>query len=108
MRTRREMFISTITGLGIAALGIPWVRANEWRSQLSTLNFGVVSIENEADHIARYKAFVAYLERRLQVHIKMHQATDYAGTIEALKARKLEMARKCSMDSRLTLACLPL
>jgi len=93
MQTRREMLISTITGLGVAALGIPWVRANEWRSQFSTLNFGVVSSENEADRIARYKAFVAYLERRLQVPIKMHQATDYAGTIEALKARKLELAR---------------
>jgi phosphonate transport system substrate-binding protein len=57
------------------------------------LNFGVVSSENEADRIARYKAFVAYSERRLQVPIKMHQATDYAGTIEALKARKLEFAR---------------
>ena len=73
MRTRREMLISTITGLGVAALGIPWLRANEWRSQFSTLNFGVVSSENEADRIARYKAFVAYLERRLQVPIKMHQ-----------------------------------
>jgi ABC-type phosphate/phosphonate transport system substrate-binding protein len=33
------------------------------------------------------------MQRRLQVPIKMHQATDYAGTIEALKARKLEFAR---------------
>jgi phosphonate transport system substrate-binding protein len=57
------------------------------------LNFGVVSSENEADRIARYKGFVAYVERRLQMPIKMHQATDYAGTIEALKARKLEFAR---------------
>lgn len=81
------MLISTITGLGVAALGIPWVRANEWRSQFSILNFGVVSSENEADRIARYKLLVAYLEHRLQVPIKMHQATDYAGTIEALKAR---------------------
>ena len=93
MQTRREMLISTITGLGVAALGIPWVRANEWRSQFSILNFGVVSSENEADRIARYKAFVAYLEHCLQLPIKMHQATDYAGTIEALKARKLELAR---------------
>jgi phosphonate transport system substrate-binding protein len=93
MQTRRELLISTIAGLDVAALGIPRVRANEWRSQFSTLNFGVVSSENEADRIARYKAFVAYLEHRLKVPIKMHQATDYAGTIEALKARKLELAR---------------
>jgi phosphonate transport system substrate-binding protein len=93
MQTRREMLIRTITGLGVAALPLPRVSANEWRRQVSALNFGVVSSENEADRIARYKAFVAYLEHRLQVPVKMHQATDYAGTIEALKARKLEFAR---------------
>ena len=93
MRTRREMLISTMTGLGVAALGIPFVRANDWRSKLSTLNFGVVSSENEADRIVRYKTFASYMERSLQVSVKMHQATDYAGTIEALKARKLEFAR---------------
>jgi phosphonate transport system substrate-binding protein len=93
MLTRREMLISTVTGLGVTALGIPFAQANDWRSQFSTLNFGVVSSENEADRIARYKSLVAYMERRLQVPVKMHQATDYAGTIEALKARKLEFAR---------------
>ena len=93
MHTRREMLINTITGLGVATLGIPRVHAQEWRSQFSTLNFGVVSSENEADRFTRYKAFVAYMEQRLQVPIRMHQATDYAGTIEALKARKLELAR---------------
>ena len=50
-------------------------------------------IENEADRIARYKSFVAYMENALRVPLKMHQASDYAGTIEALKARKLEFAR---------------
>jgi phosphonate transport system substrate-binding protein len=87
------MLISTITGLGVAALGMRWVSANEWRRQVSTLNFGVVSSENEADRIVRYKAFGAYVGQRLQVPVRMHQATDYAGTIEALKARKLEFAR---------------
>jgi phosphonate transport system substrate-binding protein len=93
MQTRREMLIRTITGLGVAALPLTRVSANEWRRQVSALNFGVVSSENEADRITRYKAFVAYLEARLQVPIRMHQASDYAGTIEALKARKLEFAR---------------
>jgi phosphonate transport system substrate-binding protein len=87
------MLISTMAGLSMAALGIPCVRANDWRSKLSTLNFGVVSSENEADRIVRYKTFTSYMERILRVSVKMHQATDYAGTIEALKARKLEFAR---------------
>jgi ABC transporter, phosphonate, periplasmic substrate-binding protein len=90
--TRRDVLISTIPGSSVAALGIPWVSAAEWHKQLATPNFGVLSSENDTDRIARYKAFVAYLGRRLQLPIKMHQATDYAGTIEAFKARKLAFA----------------
>ena len=93
MLTRRNMLISTMTGLGVAVLRLPFVRASGWRGKFLRLNFGVVSSENEADRIARYQTFVAYMEGRLGVPLKMHQATDYAGTIEALKARKLEFAR---------------
>jgi ABC-type phosphate/phosphonate transport system substrate-binding protein len=78
MLTRRDILITTMPGLGVAALGIPWVSAAEWRKQLVTLNFRVLSNGNEADRIARYKAVVAYLERHMPVAIKMHQATDYA------------------------------
>jgi phosphonate transport system substrate-binding protein len=92
MPTRRELLITTGTAIGLAALAAPWAKATDWRGEFSALNFGVVSSENEADRIVRYKAFVAYLERSLGVPMKMHQATDYAGSIEALKARKLEFA----------------
>ena len=94
MLTRRKMILHLMTGMGATALGVPAiVKAENWRDKVATLNFGVVSSENEADRIARYKTFVAYLERTMHAAIKMHQATDYAGTIEALKARKLEFAR---------------
>jgi hypothetical protein len=58
MLTRRDMLISTMPGLGVAALGIPWVSGNEWRNEFATLHFAVVSSKNEADRIARYRAFV--------------------------------------------------
>jgi phosphonate transport system substrate-binding protein len=93
MLTRRTLLRSMMTGLGTILVGVPLARANDWRITFPTLNFGVVSSENEADRITRYKSFVAYMENTLRVSIKMHQATDYAGTIEALKARKLEFAR---------------
>jgi phosphonate transport system substrate-binding protein len=67
--------------------------ADDWRSRIATLNFGVISSENESDRVARHGRLVAYLERTLRVGFRMHHATDYAGTIEALKARKLEFAR---------------
>jgi hypothetical protein len=51
MLTQRDMLISTMPGLGVATLGIPFVRASDWRSQFATPNLGVVSSENEADRI---------------------------------------------------------
>ena len=93
MLTRRTLLGSMMTGIGTILAGVPLAWANDWRATFSTLNFGVGSSENEADRIARYKSFVAYMESALRVPMKMHQASDYAGTIEALKARKLEFAR---------------
>jgi phosphonate transport system substrate-binding protein len=93
MLTRRRLLHSMMTGMGVTLVGVPVAWANDWRATFPTLNFGVGSSENEADRIARYKSFVAYMENTLRVPLKMHQASDYAGTIEALKARKLEFAR---------------
>ena len=93
MLTRRTLLHSMMTGMGVTLVGVPVAWANDWRATFPTLNFGVGSSENEADRIARYKSFVAYMENTLRVPLKMHQASDYAGTIEALKARKLEFAR---------------
>jgi phosphonate transport system substrate-binding protein len=93
MLTRRTLLHSMMTGMGVTLVGVPVAWSNDWRATVPTLNFGVGSSENEADRIARYKSFVAYMENTLRVPMKMHQASDYAGTIEALKARKLEFAR---------------
>lgn len=93
MLTRRTLLRRTMTGIGATLGSVALAWANDWRAKFSTLNFGVVSSENEADRIVRYKSFVAYMENTLRAAMKMHQATDYAGTIEALKARKLEFAR---------------
>ena len=72
MLTRRDVLIASFIGLGVAAFDARLVRANDWRSRFPTLNSGVVSSENEADRIARYKTFVAYMERRLGVPLRMH------------------------------------
>jgi phosphonate transport system substrate-binding protein len=88
----RRALLTALTATAAAGLRPPHAVA-EWRQKHPTLNFGVISSENESDRIARHVRLVAYLERALRASIKMHHATDYAGTIEALKARKLEFAR---------------
>lgn len=66
--------------------------AQEWRSRYPVLAMGVVTSENEADRVVRYRPVVAYLERTLGVKIEFRNATDYAGVVEALNAGKLQIA----------------
>mgnify|MGYP005850176809 CR=1 FL=1 len=56
------------------------------------LVFSVVSEENQSDRQARFELFREYLEERLGVPVELHLATDYAGTIEAMKASKVDLA----------------
>lgn len=66
--------------------------ADDWRTAYPKLTMGVVTSENEADRIVRYKPVVAYLENTLGVPVEFRNATDYAGVIEALNAGKLQVA----------------
>jgi len=67
--------------------------AAEWQKQYSEISLGVITSENEADRVERYKPVRGYLEKVLGVTIKWRSATDYAGVIEAMKAKKIELAR---------------
>jgi phosphonate transport system substrate-binding protein len=93
MLTRRRLLTGLLAASTVPAVRAPARAATDWRETHPILNFGVISAENEADRVQRYSKFVAYAERTLRVKLRMHNATDYAGTIEGLKARKLEFAR---------------
>lgn len=67
--------------------------AEAWQKKYPTITLGVITSENEADRVERYKPVRAYLEKALGVKIKWRSATDYAGVIEALKSGKIEIAR---------------
>jgi phosphonate transport system substrate-binding protein len=69
------------------------VQAEDWRKQYPEITLGVVTAENEADRVTRYQPVRAYLERVLGVKILWRTATDYAGIIEGVKAKKIELAR---------------
>lgn len=68
-------------------------QAEDWRKQYPEVTLGVVTSENEADRLTRYQPVRAYLERVLGVKIHWRTATDYAGIIEGVKAKKIELAR---------------
>lgn len=93
MITRRSLGLAAPAIVGAAALGIRPVRAAEdWRKQYPTIAFGVITSENAADRIKRYKLAQDYLSNALGVQIAWRQATDYAGIIQGIISHKIQLA----------------
>ncbi|MFM7346626.1 MAG: phosphonate ABC transporter substrate-binding protein [Tagaea sp.] len=63
-----------------------------WRAQFPTLNVAVIPSENQQTVMGRYAALQNYLNRTFGVEVRLFTATDYAGIIEAVRARRVEMA----------------
>ena len=55
------------------------------------VTFGLLSTENAAEITRRWGPILAQLEKDLGVKVKPVTATDYRGTIEALKFKKAEL-----------------
>ncbi len=80
----------TTTAL-VALLAAP--AAADWREDYPVIRMGVLSGENEADRIARYEPFVAYMSEKLGVEVEVFTAGSYDGVIQALAGDQIEFAR---------------
>src|SRR5215510_3245520 len=78
-----------VTGLGLLAL--TWTAHAADPSWPKEMTFGLLSTENAAEITRRWGPILAQLESDLGVKIKPVTATDYRGTIEALKFKKAEL-----------------
>src|SRR5215472_7420865 len=79
----------TFTGLGLLALaGMTRAADPTWPKEMT---FALLSTENAAEITRRWGPILAQLEADLGVKIKPVTATDYRGTIEALKFKKAEL-----------------
>ena len=63
-----------------------------WQEKYPTINFGVLTLENQVTTVDRYKVYIDYAEKKLGVKIKLFQASDYAGVGQALIGGHLQMA----------------
>src|SRR5215510_4157959 len=79
--------LSTLLALCAAAGG---ARAADpsWPTEVT---FALLSTENAADITRRWGPILAQLEKDLGIKVKSAMATDYRGTIEALKFKKAEL-----------------
>ncbi len=84
----------SVLGGMAAALAAPAVAQAQaaWRAQFPTLNVAVIPSENQQTVMQRYTALQNYLNKQFGVEVKLFTATDYAGIIEAIRARRVEMA----------------
>lgn len=84
---------SVLGGLA-AALAAPAIARAQaaWKTQFPTLNVAVIPSENQATVMQRYTALQNYLNKQFGVDVKLFTATDYAGIIEAIRSRRVEMA----------------
>jgi phosphonate transport system substrate-binding protein len=86
--TRRRLVIrvACIAGMFALACGIAPVRA------AGVLNVGLVPSEDPRLVVSDNQALLDHLHNALQLEIKPFVATDYNGVIEALRAKKLDIA----------------
>ena len=76
--------------LVVFSMSAAW--AGKWQKDYPQITLGVITGENEADRILRYKPILAYLEKELGIKVNWRTATDYAGIIEGVKAKKVQLA----------------
>jgi phosphonate transport system substrate-binding protein len=86
MRILRVLGLAALVVLSLVA-GTPAQDAS-WPKELT---FALLSTENAAEVTRRWGPIITQLEKDLRVRIKHVTATDYRGTIEALKFKKAEI-----------------
>ena len=87
---RMARLISAILSLGIVFLG-PLSAGAQDASWPKEMTFALLSTENAAEITRRWAPILSQLEKDLNVKIKSVTATDYRGTIEALKFKKADV-----------------
>jgi phosphonate transport system substrate-binding protein len=87
-------WIALVTFALVGVLGRPGdtVAADDWRKAQPKITMGIITSENEADRVKRWAPIRQYLSKGLGVPVEERLATDYAGVIEAMRAKKIELA----------------
>jgi phosphonate transport system substrate-binding protein len=86
MRTLRLLGLAMLVVFALTA--VTPAQDASWPKELT---FALLSTENAAEITRRWGPIIAQLEKDLRVRVKHVTATDYRGTIEALKFKKAEI-----------------
>jgi phosphonate transport system substrate-binding protein len=92
MKMWKNVLLVVVVVLALFLSGLSPATAADWRERYPQITMGVITEENVEDRAKRWTPVREYLSRELGVPVEWREATDYAGVIEALKARKIELA----------------
>lgn len=92
--TKAGLLVTTLFAavIGGSTFGTAAHATDDWKEQIKTVRFGVLSGENEKARKVQYSKFTDYLKRELGVEARIYTASSYAGVIQALAAGQIEFA----------------
>jgi phosphonate transport system substrate-binding protein len=70
----------------------PGAAQADWRASLREVRYGMISVENERDAIARLQGLSAYMGQALGVPFRVFRGSDYAAVVEAMRSGHAELA----------------
>jgi phosphonate transport system substrate-binding protein len=77
---------------GLALMASKAQAQGDWRQQVTEIRFGMISVENERDAIARLQGLQSYMTRELRTPFRVFRGSDYAAVVEAMRAGHSELA----------------
>jgi phosphonate transport system substrate-binding protein len=89
---RKFSLVLLLTALLVFVPYVHSVSAKDWHKVHPKIVMGIITSENESDRVSRWKPVREYLSRELGVEVDERLATDYAGVIEGVKAKKVDLA----------------
>lgn len=89
--SRMLMGVLTLAAAGSLWVGGDAMAQSDWRKQYPKFRYGVQSVETQAASLTRYKGFGEYVKKKLGVELELFLASEYAGVIQAIGAKQLEV-----------------
>ena len=87
---RLAFLVAGVMGASLLASGSAKAQT-DWRKQYPKFRYGVQSVETQAASLTRYKGFGEYVKKKLGVELELFLASEYAGVIQAIGAKQLEI-----------------
>ena len=80
-----------LVGVGLLVPETAVAASTDWRKQYPKFRYGVQAVETQAAALTRYKGFSEYVKRKLGVELELFLSAEYAGVIQAIGAKQLEV-----------------